>query len=274
MLVNVRSVKETNLMHSRVVAFLLFVVSLCVASAADKPVFLYSRCFNAPGEARYLPDGNYKDLLQRLSNDFRVRVNGEPLNALSLRDVDVVLIANPSDKAAGTNPPPHHVDARDIKELTAFVERGGAMVVMGNQENHNLEVEHMNALLKQFGIQMTNLYTDAKLLPIPDGTPAIGGLKWAYYTGNLLLLDPNHPAKPRALVTNNLAIKPPKGTRDQAGALMAVANPGKGHVIVVTDSGWLADWAFDEKGVGGVALHGQDNYEIFRRLVKASTRRK
>jgi hypothetical protein len=185
-----------------------------------------------------------------------------------LRDVSVVLIANPSDKAVGTSPPPHHVDARDVKELTAFVERGGALFVMGNQENHNLDVEHMNGLLKQFGIQMTNLYTDAKLLPVPAETPAIGGLNWAYYTGNLLQLDATHSAKPRALVTNNLAIKPPKGTRDEAGVLMAAAQPGKGHVIVVTDSGWLADWAFNEQGVGGVALHGQDNYEIFRRLVK------
>ncbi len=61
-------------------------------------------------------------------------------------------------------------------------------------------------------------------------------------------------------------VKPPKGTRDEPGVLMAVSEPGRGRVIVVTDAGWLADWAFNEKGVGGVALQGQDNWEIFRRL--------
>jgi hypothetical protein len=39
-------------------------------------------------------------------------------------------------------------------------------------------------------------------------------------------------------------------------------------VIVVTDAGWICDWAFNEKGVGGVALKGQDNWEIFHRLAR------
>src|SRR5437879_2775259 len=62
---------------------------------------------------------------------------------------------------------------------------------------YNLEVEDMNKLLAQFGIQATNLYTDAKKLVLPKETPVIGGLRWAYYTGNLLLLDPTNPAKPQ-----------------------------------------------------------------------------
>ncbi len=268
MLVNFPTVKETNPMHTPLLGAVASLLLAGASWAADKPVFLYSRYFNAPGEARYLPDGNYKDLLQRLETDFTVRVSSNALDAASLRDVNVVLVANPSDKAVGANPPPHHVDARDIAELTKFVERGGALIVMGNQENHNLDVEHVNELLKQFGMQMTNLYTDAKLLPIPASTPVIGGLRWGYYTGNLVLLDASHPAKPRALVTNDLSVKPPKGTRDQAGVLMAAARPGRGHVIAVTDAGWLADWAFKEEGVGGVALKGQDNYEIFLRLAK------
>ena len=52
------------------------------------------------------------------------------------------------------------------------------------------------------------------------------------------------------------------------GALLAIAEPGRGRVIVVTDAGWLADFAFNETGVGGVALKGQDNWEIFRRLAR------
>jgi hypothetical protein len=252
-------------------AALLFAAVSLVAADARKPVFLYSRYFNAPGEARYQPDGTYRMLLEKLAADFTVRVTTNALTADSLRDVNVVLIANPSDKAVGTNASPHHVTARDISELTQYVERGGGLFVMGNQENHNLEVEHMNGLLRQFGIQMTNLYTDAKLLPIPASQPVIGGLNWAYYTGNLLLLDPQHPARPQALVVNDLTVKPPKGTRDQAGVLMAAAQRGKGRLIVVTDAGWLTSDVFQDKGIGGVILKPHQNEEIFRRLAKWAT---
>jgi hypothetical protein len=243
-------------------------LALCAvaACAAEKPVLLYSRHFNAKGETRYLPDGQYKVLLDRLATDFTVRVHDKPLNLDTLRDVNVLLIANPSDKAVGANPAPPHVDKQAIESVTQFVRRGGGVVIMANQENHNMEVEDTNKLLKQYGLAWTNIYVDAKLLPVPKAAPQIGGLRWAFYTGNLLLLDTNHPAHPRALVANDLNVKPPKGERDAPGVLMATATQGRGRLIAVTDSGWLADWAFDERGVGGVSLKGQDNYEIFRRL--------
>src|SRR5216117_4007682 len=236
------------------------------AEPHTKPVLLYSRHYNAEGENRYLPDGTYKQVMQRLREDFEVRVHNKPLTRETLADVRLLFIVNPSDKAVGNNPAPPHVAATDIKVLTEFVRNGGGLIVSGNQENHNLEIADVNRLLAQFGIQATNLYTDAKKLVLPRETPMIGGLRWAYYTGNLLLLDPTNPAKPRALVMNDLSQKPPKGTRDQAGCLLATAEPGKGRVVVVTDSGWLADWAFNEEGIGGVAIKGQDNWEIFRRL--------
>ena len=236
------------------------------ADSAAKPVLLYSRYYNAEGENRYLPDDTYKQVIQRLRQDFDVRVHNKPLTKETLADVKLLFMVNPSDKAVGNHPPPPHVSVADIKVLTEFVGQGGGLIVSGNQENHNLEVEDMNKLLAHFGIQETNLYTDAKKLVLPQETPLIGGLRWAYYTGNLLLLDPTNPAKPRALVMNDLSQKPPKGTRDQAGCLLATAEPGKGRVVVVTDSGWLADWAFNEEGIGGVAIKGQDNWEIFRRL--------
>jgi hypothetical protein len=179
-----------------------------------------------------------------------------------------VLIANPSDKPVAGNPPPPHVSPADIEALTRFVERGGGLIVMGNQENHNLEVEDMNKLLVRFGLQFTNAYTDVKKLELPRDTPVIGGLRWGYYTGNLVLITPGHQAKPRPLVSNDLSQKPLKGTRDQDGALLALAEPGRGRVAVVTDAGWITDDALSEKGIGGVAVKGQDNWEIFRRLTR------
>src|SRR6185295_6043914 len=81
---------------------------------AKRPTLLYSRYFNAAGESRYLPDGTYKNILTRLDQEFDFRVHSVPLNDQSLADVNVVLIANPSDKAAGTNRPPPHMSPADI----------------------------------------------------------------------------------------------------------------------------------------------------------------
>ena len=252
-------------------AALLLIAIAAKLGAADgpgngKPVLLYSRCFNAAGETRYLPDGTYQDVLGRLRGEFEVLVHNQPLTPQTLAGVNVVLIANPSDQAVGTNPPPAHVSPADIGVLTRFVANGGGLIIMGNQEKHNLEMDDINKLLARFGLQLTNRYTDVKKLVLPKQTPIIGGLCWAYYTGNLVLLTPGHAAKPRSLVENDLSVKPLNGPRDEQGTLLAVAEPGRGHVVVVTDSGWLSNGALNEEGIAGVAVKEQDNWEIFRRL--------
>ena len=246
----------------------LFIAGMTLAAQDRKPVLLYSRYFNADGENRYSPDTTYKDALDRLRNDFEVRVDSKPLTERTLAGVKLILVSNPSDKAVPGHPAPHHFSATDIDVLGRFVQRGGGLIIMGNQENHNLEVEDTNKLLARFGLQFTNRYTDAKKLILPAATPIIGGLRWAYYTGNLLLIDPAHSAKPRSLVTNDLSQKPLKGTRDEPGCLLAISEPGRGRAVAVTDAGWVANFAFSEEGVGGVAIKGQDNWEIFRRLAR------
>jgi hypothetical protein len=260
-----------------VLACALAVGPLLAAAAesdSQKPVLLYSRYFNAEGENRYLPDGTYSDVLQRLRAEFDVRIHGQPLTARSLSGVKVVLVANPSDKAIGSNPAPHHFAAKDIQALSEFVNKGGGLIILGNQENHNLEIEDTNKLLSRFGIQFTNVYTDAKALVLPKDAAVLGGLRWAYYTGNSLLLDARHAAKPRALVANDLTVKPVGGPRDHPGALMAASEPGQGRVVVVTDAGWISNDALAGKGVGNVAIKEQDNWEIFRRLTRWTARMK
>jgi len=243
-------------------------------AAPKRPVLLYTRYFNALGENRYLPEGTFKDVIERLRAEFDVSVRRNPMSDEELAGVNVVLIANPSDKPVGSNPPPAHITSQDIEVLERFVQKGGGLIVMGNQENHNLEIEDMNKLLLRFGMQFTNLYTDVKKLVLPPETPMLGGLRWGYYTGNLALITPDHPAHPRPLILNDLAQKPLKGTRDTPGALLAIAEPGAGHVAVVTDSGWITNDALSEKGIGGVAVKGQDNWEIFRRLAHWAAQRR
>jgi hypothetical protein len=251
----------------RYLAHACFVTMLLMPSlltAADtKPVLLYSRYFNAQGEKRYTADGTYTDILKIVGDSFVVRVNDAPLNAQTLTGVALVLIANPSDKAAGTNPAPPHCSAEDVVALVSYVENGGGLIVMGNQENHNYETKDMNTLLAHFGMQFVNTYTDAKQLVLPTSTPIIGGKKWAYYTGNQIVLQAGHKANPQPLVVNDLAQKALGGPRDEPGVLMSMATPGSGHVILVTDSGWIINDALSGKGIGKVAIKEHDNAEIF-----------
>lgn len=248
--------------------FVLVVLSgpLMAAEAPKKPVLLYSRHYNAVGETRYQPDGNYKEVLTRLRGEFEVRVHAEPLTAKTLAGVNVVLIANPSDKAAGTNPPPPHVTAGDIAVLTRFIEQGGGLFIMGNQENHNFEFTDLNKLLARFGLQFAERFTDMKKITVPKDTPVIGGLNWGYYTGNQIVIESGHAAKPRPLISNDVTVKPINGPRNEPGCLLAVAEPGRGRVVLVTDAGWLTDDALSEKGIGGNVVKGQENWEIMRRL--------
>src|SRR5205085_1070276 len=134
--------------------------------------------------------------------------------------------------------------------------------------NHNLEINDFNKLLGAFGMRFENRYTDAKQLVISQDVPIIGGLRWAYYTGNQIVIDPQSPGKARPLILNDLNQKPLGGKRDEPGALLAVAEPGKGHVIVVTDAGWITNDALSGKGIGPVAIKDQDNWEIFLRLTR------
>ena len=246
-------------------------LSLLVASnslAADKPVFLYSQWLNAPGENRYPADGNYRQALDALRKEFTVRTNAESLNAKTLADVKVLLIANPNDLAHTTNPPPHRLSSDDALALHNWIVGGGSLILLGNQENHNLETADVNRFLDLIGLKWVANHTDAKKLTLSDDVALIGGLNWAYYTGNQIEIAKNHPARPRALVMNDLAQKPLKGPRDEAGCLLALAEPGQGRVVLVTDAGWIANWAFEEKGVGGVAIEGQHNLEILLRLTR------
>ncbi len=242
------------------------------APKTGRAVFLYSRYFNAVGETRYLADGTYKDVLEKLRGEFDLRVSSEPLTRDSLKGVDVLLIANPSDKAVESNPPPPHVTAKDVEVLTNFVRDGGGLIIMGNQENHNLEIDDVNKLLEIFGLQFRNRYTDAKALMLSRDTPVLGGLRWAYYTGNLVVMAAGHVARPRPLVLND-TVPPLGGPRNERGALMAAAELGTGRVVVVTDAGWISNDALSGKGIGTVSIKEHDNWEIFRRIALWSARR-
>lgn len=262
--------KSSKPLH-RLIIFALILSPAVLSGAPRKPVVLYSRYFNAIGEDRYLPDGTYKQVLQRLNEEFEVRVHADPLVPRTLKGVDVVIIANPSEKAVGTNPPPNHFGNGEIRALTIYVNQGGGLIILGNQENHNLELETTNQLLSRFGLRFTNEYTDAKKLVIPKSTPILGGLTWAFYTGNSLMLTGGE-GHPRALVENDLTQKPIQGPRDARGMLIAVSEPNQGRVVAITDAGFITDAVLKGEGIGGIVIKDHDNWEIFRRLVHWSAK--
>jgi hypothetical protein len=245
----------------------LFLSSVELRGGDGKPVFLYSRYYNAEGEKRYLPDGSYSEILKQLRSEFEVRVHAERPTRKNLKDVDVILISNPSANPINGNPPPAKLEERDRQQLTRFIRRGGGVIIMGNQENHNLETEKVNQFLKQFGMQWTENYTNAKGLNIPKGTPVLGGLKWAYYTGNQIQLTETKKVE-HWIVQNDLGQAPLKGKRDAKGILLAGASFGKGRLIVVTDSGWIINSVLAGKGLGGNVVENDDNLEIMKRLCR------
>ena len=244
---------------------ILFLSCLELRGGDSKPVLLYSRHYNAEGEERYLPDGTYSAVIKQLSADFDVRVHAARLSKEKLKDVDLVLISNPSAHPVNGNPPPAKLDAPDRKELLQFIRNGGGVIIMGNQENHNLETEKVNQFLNNFGMQWAENYTDAKGLNIPKDTPVLGGLKWAYYTGNQIQLTESESVE-HWLVQNDLNQPPLSGMRDAEGALLAGAGFGKGRLVVVTDSGWIVNSVLAGRGLGGNLVENDDNLEIMKRL--------
>ena len=124
---------------------------LQVAARAEVPRVLYSRYFNADGEARYLPDRDYSEILAHLERSFEVRANRSEPTEDVLKEIDVLLISNPSANAVGDGPKPPGFSTPMIERLVDFVSNGGGIVIMGNQEAHNLELASTNQLLGRFG---------------------------------------------------------------------------------------------------------------------------
>ena len=71
-------------------------------------------------------------------------------------------------------------------------------------------------------------------------------------------------------MVNDLTQKALGGPRDAAGVLMSMATPGKGHVVLVTDAGWISNDALSGKGIGKVAITEHDNAEIFTLICRWS----
>ena len=68
------------------------------------------------------------------------------------------------------------------------------------------------------------------------------------------------------LAKNAVAQIPAADLSVHAGNLLAISEPGAGRVVVITDAGWINNSVFEGKGLGGVVIKDDDNWEIFKRL--------
>ncbi len=237
---------------------------------ADRPVLLYCTHFTAEGEQQYAPDGPFAEVLGRLGEDFDVRVTDKRPTRGRLAGADVLLIVNPSDDAVDGGPLPHHVERADVHAIVNWVQGGGGLVFLSNQtEGHNVEKRAANELLREFGLGVTEYTIGVKRVAIPSGAPIVGGLRWAYYYGSPLAVDAGHFARPRAIVRNDPEVpaQQGKGVAGPDAPLLAIAEVGRGRVVVAGDTGWIADWALLEREPYGT-IRGQDNWEMFRRLAR------
>lgn len=105
-------------------------------------------------------DSSYAAAARALGErDFEVAVNADrKLTSELLRDVDVLVIAHPSDpKWEATVPSgPPLLDPAEIEAVDAFVRAGGGLVVLGETEQDKYG-NNLNELLVRFGIDRSKL---------------------------------------------------------------------------------------------------------------------
>ena len=70
--------------------------------------------------------------------------------SLNLKSADVYIIVDPdTDRETAS---PNYISSTDVKNIAAWVKKGGVLVVLGN-DSLNAEQVHVNDLLRVFGIQ-------------------------------------------------------------------------------------------------------------------------
>jgi unsaturated rhamnogalacturonyl hydrolase len=148
-----------------------------------------------------------------------------------LSTASVYLIADPD--IPKENPHPNYVSARDVQVIKDWVEKGGVLVLMGNDKG-NAEFEHFNQLAEAFGIHFNedcvNHVIGVERTPGTIHTPAgdpIFQSPLQLYMKDVASLRLTTPAKP-AMVNNGAIIA-------------ATAKVGKGTVFAVGDP-----WIYNE----------------------------
>lgn len=176
----------------------------------------------------------------------------DSLTAAALRNTDLLVIAHPSDNkwertvSHGGRP---KLSGREIKAISSYVERGGALLIISEYENDKYG-NNLNDLLRPTGIQINNDTVSDKTMNL-GGTPTwvLADLSSSGSAdGHLYGVDSACFYRAASCSLTGVAratVRAGKNSSPKEAVLIAVSKVGKGRVAVVGDSDLFGDEYFD-----------------------------
>lgn len=152
------------------------------------------------------------------------------------------------------NPHPHYVQPEDAKQVAAWVQQGGVLVLMEN-DPANADIKHLDLIADRFGIHFNNALSHHIIGDqFAPGQIAVRGATPLFHDPHTLYMKD----------TCTLTLKPPATPllTDATGVVMATARYGKGAVIAVVDP-----WLYNEYTDHRKLLPAQDNYAAGKEFV-------
>jgi len=170
-----------------------------------------------------------------------------------LAGADVYIIVDPDTPAE--TPHPNFISPADIEAITAWVKRGGVLVLMANDKG-NCEFEHLNQLAAEFGIKFNE-----------DSLNKVQGTQ---FDQGLVDIAPANAVFPTARKTylkeiSSITVTPPAmplASKDGA-VLIATSSFGKGMIFAVGDP-----WLYNEYTDGRKLPADFDNFKAMEDLTR------
>jgi unsaturated rhamnogalacturonyl hydrolase len=170
-----------------------------------------------------------------------------------LKSASVYIIADPdTEKEVET---PNYITAVHATQISSWVKNGGVLILLGNDAG-NADLENFNLISLKYGIRFNddnfNLVKDNQFeqggVPVPAGHPVFPSSS-NLYVKELATLDVKNPG---------IVVLQKDGKN-----IIATANYGKGHVLVIGDP-----WLYNEYMDGRKLPSGFDNFAAANDLVK------
>ncbi|RZM30278.1 MAG: glycoside hydrolase family 88 protein [Pedobacter sp.] len=167
--------------------------------------------------------------------------------AANLKNASVYIIVDPDTKKETADP--KFIGTNDIQVLTTWVKNGGVLVLMAN-DTGNVELDHFNQLVRNFGVQfnydskgrVTGNQFDMAKINIAEGNPVFKTARQVYI---------------KEFSSLNLSAPAVSILKDRNGdQVVASSKYGKGTVLIIGDP-----WLYDEYVDGRKLPVEYDNFK-------------
>ena len=178
---------------------------------------------------------------------FKKETLHEAPTAANLKAASVYIIVDPDTKKETENP--KFIEDKDIQALTTWVKNGGVLVLMAN-DTGNVELDHFNKLVKNFGVQfnydskgrVTGSQFEMAKIGIAPGNPVFKTARQVYI---------------KEFSSLNLSAPAKSILKDRNGdQVVASSKYGKGTVLIIGDP-----WLYDEYVDGRKLPVEYDNFK-------------